>query len=300
MAALRSRLPPLLALAPFEAACRHASFSKAAAELSLTQAAVSRQIRLLEQRLGIALFERRRHGVVVTAAGMEFLGQVAPALNAVAAAADRARHAGRAQASLTIFSDLALAGSFIIPRLGSLKRLHPDLDFRLVTSSEPMETATEPFDVGLTTAKVPEELFERVPICGEEIFPVASPAFRRRLPRKPTIDDVARAPLLHFSQPDRGWMDWRAFLAAHGVPAPRPRHQLTFTSYSVLLDAAEAGHGIALGWKLSVENRLREGALLRLAEFSLPLEQGLTACLPRQATPSPAAQRFLDWLKCSV
>jgi len=300
MAALRSRLPPLLALAPFEAACRHASFSKAAAELSLTQAAVSRQIRLLEQHLGIALFERRRHGVVVTKAGVEFLGQVAPALNAMATAADRARHAGRAQGSLTIFSDLALAGSFIIPRLGSLKRLHPDLDFRLVTSSEPMEMATEPFDVGLTTAKVPEELFDRVPICGEEVFPVASPTFRRRLSKKPTIDDVARTPLLHFSQPDRGWMDWRAFFAAHGVSAPRPRHQLTFTSYSVLLDATEAGLGIALGWKLSVQNRLREGTLVRLPGFSLPLDQGLAAYLPRQAHLSSSAAQFIEWLRRSV
>lgn len=296
MPQLRSLLPPLAALAPLEAAGRHLSFSRAADELNLTQAAVSRQIRALETALGVKLFERKRYGVALTPAGAELVAEIGPALRSIAGAAERARAAARAERTLTIFCDVAIAGSFLIPKLGALKRDEPGITLRLVTSSEPLEETPEPFDVGLTTARLPGNRFDTVEICAEEIFPVASPRLARRLPRKLSTEQLLDLPLLHFRQPGRDWVDWKGFLAAHGIERPPAPAGFPFNSYSVLLDAAEAGHGIALGWRLSVDNRLRQGTLTRLRPLSLPLEKGLAAYLPRRGQRPETVRRFLDWL----
>lgn len=296
MSQLRSRLPSLAALVPFEAAARHASFSRAAAELNLTQAAVSRQIRLLEDSLGARLFERRRHGVELTPAGGELANEIAPALRMIAAASDRARASMRSANTVSVFCDVSIAGAFVIPRLGAMRRDHPDLVIRLVTSSELLEATSEPFDVGLTTGRPRGDRFDVVEICSEEIFPVASPSLARKLPKRPTLAKLSAAPLLHFSQPGRNWLDWPRFLAAFGVEAKLPAEGFAFTSYSVLLDAAEAGHGIALGWRLSIENRLRQGSLVRVSGAALPIAKGLAAYLPRRQQRPEPVHRFLGWL----
>lgn len=295
MSHLRRQLPPLASLLPFEAAGRLASFSKAAAELHLTQAAISRQIRALEESVGTRLFERRRHGVVLSAEGLELYKEFGPALRAIASASERTRASIRSAKTVSIFCDVAIGGSFVIPRIGAVRRDHPDLMIRLVTSSELLETTPEPFDIGLTTGRFVSDRFDAVEICGEEIFPVASPEVARTFPKRAKAIDLLERPLLHFAQPGRDWVDWARFLEHSGVSAPR-REGFPFTSYSVLLDAAEAGHGIALGWRLSVENRLRQGTLVRIGTISMCLEKGLTAYLPKRSSRSEGAERFLTWL----
>jgi DNA-binding transcriptional LysR family regulator len=295
MPQLRRQLPPLASLAPFEAAGRHLSFSRAAAELSLTQAAVSRQIRALEESLGVRLFHRKRYGVALTEQGAELAAEIGPALQQIAAASERARASARKARTVSLFCDIAIGGSFVIPLISAVRRDHPDLAIRLVTSSEQLEMTAETFDVGLATGRLRGERFDVVEICAEQIFPVASPALARALPLPLAPRDLLAQPLLHFAQPGRDWVDWTGFLAFHGVSSGR-FDAFPFTSYSVLLDAAEAGHGIALGWKLSVENRLKLGTLVRLEGLTMPLERGLAAYLPkRRARPEPVV-RFLDWL----
>lgn len=295
MSQLRRQLPPLASLAPFEAAGRLASFSRAAAELNLTQAAVSRQIRSLEESVGVRLFERKRHGVILSPAGQDLFNEIGPALRVIAAASERARSSVRSAKTVSIFCDVAIGGSFVIPRVGAVRREHPDLTIRLVTSSELLEATSESFDIGLTTGRFVSDRFDIVEICGEEIFPVASPAFARSLPKHVKAPDLLKRPLLHFAQPGRDWVDWARFLKHLGLPAPR-KDGFPFTSYSVLLDAAEAGHGIALGWRLSIENRLRQGTLVRIGTMSMPLKKGLAAYLPKQSRRSEAVGRFLAWL----
>lgn len=295
MSQLRRQLPPLPSLTPFEAAGRLGSFSRAAAELNLTQAAISRQVRALEESLGVRLFERKRHGVALSPAGSDLLGEVGPALRAIAAASERARASVRSAKTVSIFCDVAIGGSFVIPRLGAVRRDHPDLTIRLVTSSELLEATSEPFDIGLTTGRFSSDRFEVVEICGEEIFPVTSPLLARTLPKRLRPGDLAKAPLLHFAQSGRDWADWPRFLAHIGVRSPKVEG-FPFTSYSVLLDAAEAGHGIALGWKLSVENRLRQSTLVRVGTASLLMNKGLAAYLPKRSKRPEPVERFLAWL----
>lgn len=292
MSHLRRQLPPLASLAPFEAAGRLASFSRTAAELNLTQAAVSRQIRALVESVGVRLFERKRHGVALSAAGKELLSEVGPALRAIAAASERARASQRSAKTVSIFCDVAIAGSFVIPRIGAVRREHPDLTIRLVTLSELLAATPEPFDIGPTTGRFVSDRFEVVEICGEEIFPVTSPTLARTLSKRIKTRDLISAPLLHFAQPGRDWTDWPKFLVHLGSAAPKA-DGFPFTSNSVLLDAAEAGHGIALGWKLSVENRLRQGTLVHLGTMSMPLEKGLAAYLPRRPSLPEPVDRFL-------
>ncbi len=295
MSRLRRQLPPLTSLAPFEAAGRLGSFSRAADELNLTQAAISRQIRSLENSLGVRLFERKRHGVALSSVGTDLLGEIGPALRTIAAASERARASVRSAKTVSIFCDVAIGGSFVIPRIGAVRRDLPDLTIRLVTSSELLETTSESFDIGLTTGRFVSDRFDVIEICGEEIFPVTSPKLAQGFKKRVKASDLVKAPLLHFAQPGRDWADWPRFLGHLGIRAPKVEG-FPFTSYSVLLDAAEAGHGIALGWRLSVENRLRQGTLVRIGTMSMPQTKGLAAYLPKESLRSEAVTQFLAWL----
>lgn len=152
---LGKALPPLASLMPFEAAARLESFSRAADELHLTQAAVSRQIRALEENLGVALFERRNRGVFLTAAGREFGRTVSTALESVATHANTLReevHDG----VVVLFCQLCEAFYWVMPRLAAFNRQHPEIEVRLVTSTRPVAEHHDYFDVALQTSGRPQ------------------------------------------------------------------------------------------------------------------------------------------------
>lgn len=145
MAKFRGRLPPLNTLVAFEAAFRLGNFTRAADELALSQASVSRRIRELEQDLGVRLFERRRYDVVPSDHAEALAATVRVSLSELATAAERLRARGSGTESLTIFSDLSLANALVAPRLGEFQRFHPSLKLRVLSSYEPIETTREEF-----------------------------------------------------------------------------------------------------------------------------------------------------------
>lgn len=291
MSNLRSRLPPLGTLTAFEAACRHGSFTRAAAELNLTQAAVSRQIRLLEDHLGVPLFERRRHDVALTAEGARFAAQANAGLIQIADAAAQLRGS---RFDLTICAEFCLAAHWLMPRLSQFQTAHPDLKLRIVTASDPLR-AGELFDVALAYGLSHDPSLRSEPLIDDCIVPLAAPALRASLPERCTASDLAACVLLDFDAGGHGWMDWPRFL---GMMGAEPRHPsgLVFGTYNNALDAAMQGLGWVLGWGTATHQPVADGRLVGIAEFSVPSPDPLCAHLPVKRRASAAAEQFVAWV----
>lgn len=297
MPELRRQLPPLGTLIAFEAAARLRSFTAAGAELHLSQAAISRQIRSLEANLGVQLFQRQRYSVSLSPAGEGFYRVVAPLLQELAGAADDIRP--KPQQSLTVYSDPSLAGALLIPRLGQFAQRHPGLQWHVVSSNQPIENYPHPLDLGLQTGHWPQRRFRVVDIADDAIFPVCAPQHPLATVPEVAAPDLAHSTLLHLSDSPRQWLDWRGFLGRFSVPIDEHRGSMHFTTYSDMLDATEQGYGVALGWGFSVVDRLQRGSLVRLGPLSVPLSPGLCAYLPL-GTPSPLVEGLLSWLQASL
>ncbi len=293
-------LPPLNALVAFEAAFRHQSFTRAADELALSQASVSRRIRELELDLGVRLFKRRRYDVVPTTDGEALAATVRLSLSELAATADRLRDRGSGMDRLTIFSDLSLANALVAPIVGEFQRLHPNLRLRVLASYEPIESVREDFDIGLHYGRWGEEKFTVEPIADDAIFPVCSPQLAARLPSPVGPVEIAKQPLLHMADLGRKWPDWRSFLAFFRLKEPEPIEGLVFSSYQVCLDVAEQCDGLALGWARSVKARLDAGQLVRIPGMTMPLIDSINVHRPKRTKPNPIADRFLQVLRSSI
>ena len=220
------RLPSLDFLRGFEAAGRLSSFTRAADELSLTQSALSRQVRALEDALGVALFERRHRALALTREGAALHRDVVDALGAIASAAERARSRTR-EPGLTVTTTVSFASLGLIPRLSSFRERHPDVDV-LVSADDRI-----------------------VDLAREAGRPLLQP------------EDLARHVLLHYDDPEgrAPWLDWRTWLAANGVPALKPAGSLRFRLYDQVIQAAVSGQGVALGRLPLIAGLLADGRL---------------------------------------
>ncbi|NEY91784.1 LysR substrate-binding domain-containing protein [Tabrizicola oligotrophica] len=287
---LRNRLPPLGTLAAFEAACHHGSFTRAAAELNLTQAAVSRQIRSLEEHLGHALFERRRHDVVLTTAGRRFAEEVNPALNRIGKAATSLR---KGQAIVTIAVEFCLAAHWLMPRLSRFQNAHPDLQLRILTSTNPTEG--DEFDLAVAYGQVAGTRLQSKVLATDRIHAVCSPSYAARKPRPWHVDDISDAELIHFDQRGFDWMDWPGFLDKHGS-SPRYPTRLSFGTYNNAVDAAMQGMGLVLGWSFAVRLPMLDGRLVSVSRLSVESPDALCVHVPTDRKLQEGARAFMEWL----
>jgi len=297
MTDLFRNLPPLNTLVAFEAALRHESFTRAADELALSQASVSRRIRELEQHLGFKLFERRRYNVSPTPDGKIFGETVKSALEEIARTTNRLRETHKGLNTLTVFSDISLAQTLITPMIGEFQSKHPDLQVRIIASSESIDSIREDFDIGLQYGKWGESAFVITPLGDDVLFPVCSPEFASKLPKPLSPVDVASQRLLHFSEPDRNWPSWRSFLANFRLKEPMPIEDLTFSSYQICLEVAEKGGGIALGWGNTVKSLTDAGRLVRISEMSIILPDAINLYQPKNSSLKPSAIHFVNMLR---
>ena len=304
MSNLRQTLPPLGALAAFEAAARLGSFTRAAEELNLTQAAISRQIRLLEENLGQPLFARRRHDVALTEAGQSFAAAVAPALRSLSASAETLRQSATAPDELTIFCDLGMTTGLLTTQIGGFGLAYPQINLRIISSDQPPESADTPFDLALQSGHWAVERFEVSPLAEDEILVVCAPALRERLPAKPAIEDLASQTLLHLQQPSRPWEGWPTLFQHFGLSKDNAKalgHELargpTFSNYRSVLDSAREGIGLAIGWRLTTAESIKRGELVEVEGFRMPTSHHLNAYIPRGRPANPAARSFIAWFK---
>jgi LysR family glycine cleavage system transcriptional activator len=291
---MQNRLPPLNALVVFDAAARHLSFTRAAQALHVTQAAVSHQIKALEEWLGVPLFHRigRGHGLALTEAGREYLPRVSAALDSIRSATasvmDRRKTRVLSVASLDSFAML-----WLLPRLSRFLRAHPEVDVRIVAADLDADAlARGEVQIDIRYGAGDWSGVEAVQFLREEIFPVANPAIATAEKPLTRPEDLRRHVLLH----DVMVVDWRTWLQAAGVEGVDADRGPGFNHSHLVTLAAVHGDGVALGRGAIVLDAVARGDLIRPFTLSLPSPFSYYAVYTRASGDDPVIAAFRDWL----
>ncbi len=293
---LGKRLPPLGTLVAFEAAARNLSFTVAATELHLTQAAISRQIRLLEEDLGVRLFVRANRAVTLTTDGRDLQHTVSLALGHIANGAEQVRSTG-GERRLSVGTDQSIAALWLMPRLDDFRRNNPDILVRLVASDNDADCLASHIDLSLIHGDGSWPDYDVTPLFGEDVFPVCSPGYLEHNGPIDTPMDIARQVLLALEDDHWDWMTWRVWLTENGVDLATEHHGMTINHYPLVLQAAAAGHGIALGWRYLVDDYLADGRLVRpLGDLSVTTGAGYHLLSPLARPMDADAEVFRDWV----
>lgn len=288
---MRRQVPPLNALRAFEAAGRHESFARAAAELNITPGAVSQHVKRLEAWAGRPLFRRLPRGLALTAAGRAYLPSVTLALDGIAADAATLRNA--TATTLTVSALPAIAETWLVPRLGRFRAVHPEVDVLLSADARLVDVARGEADVGLRYSDDPHPALRVETLLHDEIFPVCSPALAAGPPALDRPSALARHTLLH----DTHWRDdWRLWLEAAGVAGADASRGPLFTLYSMALQAAREGQGVAMGHGLLVADDLAAGRLVAPFAARFPAPKPYVMVSGRDAGSHPAVAGFRAWL----
>lgn len=291
----RFNLPPLDLIQGFEAAARNLSFTKAAEELFITQSAVSRQIRGLEEHLGIALFERRHRALALTDEGRALYRAATELLERLQGVTDRLRAAGAAP-HLTVTTTSGFASLWLIPRLRGFTALNPDVDVRISASYKIVTLERSLVDVAVRLCRAEDAPEGSICLFGEQLFPICSPSLVADGPqplRSPA--DLAHHTLLHMDGAG-GYFDWSTWLAAEGFADLRPAASLRFDGYDQMISAALSGQGVAMGISHLVRGLVAEGRLV--APFPNSVEGSRAYYVVRSQTTGtrPHVEAFVEWL----
>jgi len=294
----RSRLPSLDTLKVFEAAARHLSFTRAAAELAVTQSAVSRQIKTLEDGLGIALFARYNRRLELTEAGQRLARSSSRALAELEAALLEVGAAG--PQVLTVTTPLSFASLWLVPRLAAFRARHPGIDVRLAANDSIISLERERVDCAIRFCEPDQAPAGALALMREEAFPVASPKLLKDRARPlATPADLRRHVLLRYDDPNRRlpWVEWSVWLSAWKLDNFAPAGWVTFSHYDQLIQAAVEGEGVAIGRLALV------GRLLRQKKLVIPFGERLAAArqyfvvLSRSSRARPELRAFVDWVQ---
>ncbi|HEY5861685.1 MAG TPA: LysR substrate-binding domain-containing protein [Casimicrobiaceae bacterium] len=292
-------LPSLDFLRGFEAAGRRLSFTLAAEELFVTQSALSRQIKALEDALGVALFERKHRALAFTPSGAAFHRAVGDTLAAIAAAADVAR-GGAAPQGVTLSTTVSFASLWIIPRLSRFRAAHPEVEVYVSADDRVVDVTRGDVDVVVRYLPDTSAPAGALRLFGERMMPVASPKLiRRRGTPLARPADLARHVLLHLDDPEGRvpWLDWSSWLVSNGAPGLKPAGTLRFTLYDQVIQAAVGGQGVALGRIPMIAAHLRDGRLVAPFAKRYDSARGYFAIVAPRAGERADVAAFVRWLQ---
>ncbi len=293
----RQSLPQLDHLIAFEAAARHGSFTRAAHELNITQSAVSQQIRTLEDRMGIVLFERSHRVVRLTAEGRTFQNSVSIALSHLLSAANTVRGvSGGASERLDVATDDSVAALWLTPRLYKFQERHPDITVRLTSSDRIEECFTDTTELAIVHGDGRWPGYECEAFLQEEIFPVCAPTYLERSEPISSPADLANVDLVDLDYERWNWMNWSIWLTENGVGLAGERRKFQCNAYPLVIEAARNGQGVALGWRHFVDDDLLSGTLVRPVNASLKTHYAYYLVRKHNQPESPQAQAFRRWL----
>ena len=289
---MAGRLPSLNGLRAFEAAARHLSFTLAAAELNVTQAAISHQIKRLEQDLGVALFVRRNRALALTPKGNEYLPGVRTAFADLRLATDRLLHRDDGHV-LTISTLASFAAKWLLPRLSGFQEAHPGIDVRITTSTTLVDFQRDRVDAAIRYGRGQWPDLRADWLMADEMFPVCSPALLAGPKPLTAPDDLRDHVLLHNANSD----DWRLWLTAAGLPTDLSTQPgVTFDMIFMTVQAAIDGVGVALGRTAYVRDDIARGRLVTPFAFALPADAGFYLVSPRTRADSPKLSALRTWL----
>jgi len=281
------RLPSLNGLRAFEAAARHGSFTGAGAELGVSQAAISRLVRLLEARLKVPLFERRANGLELTAQGRAFQPGLTAAFDAIARLAEQVT-AARHDRVLTVGVGPTFAIRWLIPRLGDFHRAHPDIEVRLTTGGA-VVALRDDWTCGVQLGDGDWPGYVAEPLFSAEMFPVCTPGVARRLKRPA---DLAQASLLDVMHSTEDWTQWLAAAGLETLTARGP----SFGTYAMALQAALDGGGVAMGLRPYVVDDLAAKRLVQPFELTVPKRRAWYIAYRSERATEAGLAAFRTWL----
>ncbi|MGO4713974.1 transcriptional regulator GcvA [Bradyrhizobium sp. 2TAF24] len=290
---MTARLPSLNGLRAFEAAARHLSFTQAAAELNVTQTAISHQIRRLEDELGLQLFIRRNRTLALTPAGRDYLPGIRAAFQDLRLATDRLLRRDTGPV-LTVSTLASFAAKWLLPRLATFQEAHPSIDVRITTSTEMVDFRKDDVDAAIRYGRGHWPGVHATWLMADQLFPVCSPALLEgaRPLRRP--EDLADHVLLHTSLGSED--DWRLWLTAAGLPIGIASHTLTFDLTFMTVQAAIDGLGVAIGRTSYVQDDIDKGRLVVPFDITLPADAGFYLVAPQATANAPKLNAFRDWL----
>lgn len=291
MFCLPRRLPSLTSLRAFEAAGRHLSFTKAAAELTVTQAAISHQVKALEDHLRVALFVRLPRKLELTPDGRQLLPVVRDAFDLIATGIG-ALQPEEDLAGLTVRLAPSFAAKWLSPRLEEFRRLYPQIELSLTHGNEPADFAKQSIDLAVTygMGDWPDVIAE--PVLTLDFFPVCAPSYLRGEHSLKKIDNLRHCTLLH----DATYENWSAWCRLADVADIDAKRGTIMDDTNVLIQAAIDGLGVALGSSTFVQNHLRSRKLVRPFKAVLHDQRAYYVVCPENHLEREEVRAFRDWL----
>jgi LysR family glycine cleavage system transcriptional activator len=284
------RLPPLNALRAFEVAARNENFTRAAAELGVSQAAVSQQVKSLEAMLGLKLFARDGKQLVITSAGKQYLAVVRDALDRIAVGTDRLLK-NMPSSVLTVSTSPDFGAKWLVHRLGRFAAAYPGIDLRVSTTTRQVDLIAEHVDVAIRHGDGHWASLDAVALGAEQLVPVCSPKLLSGRNRVTQASDLLKFPLLRLD----GWTTWSKWFEAAGVSASARRGPV-LNQASMLIDAAVEGQGVALARTTLAAWDLLHGRLVVPIAAALPLENIYWIVYPKLASHEAKVVTLRDWL----
>ncbi|MEM9783028.1 MAG: LysR substrate-binding domain-containing protein [Pseudomonadota bacterium] len=282
-------------LAVFEAAARHLSFTRAAEALNVSQPAVSQSVRQLERAVGVALFQRRHRKIALTDAGALLLHDVGEGFSRLEATLD---HLGRLAVTrhVTLSVSTAFANHWMVPRLQAFHARHPGIDLRLQTTDKELDLAGEGIALGMRRGTGAWPGYAAGLIADEHVVAVASPGWvaRHGVPADPQA--LTSAALIHLEEPYRARPTWADWFAAAGLSWRDAGGGLRLNDYALVLQAAMAGEGVAMGYAHVIDRLLAQGLLVRLGPWSWATGLGHWLVWSDRTPLSENAEAVCSWM----
>ncbi len=295
------RLPPLSALRAFESAARHLSLKRAAQELNVTPAAISHQIRTLEDHLGVSLFRRDGRSLLLTDAGQACLPGIRDGFDRLAEAIDAIDSLGRAGV-LTVSVAPSFAAKWLVPRLDRFQEKHPEIDVRVSASMQVTDFSRDDVDLAIRygAGRYPDLVVEK--LLTESVFPVCSPSLLKDKAPLDNPQDLKGLILLHDDSPDNdeSCPTWERWLKAAGVSGMDASRGPRFNQSSLVIEAALLGKGVALAKATLAATDLAEGRLVKPFQVNAPVEFAYYVVCPKAKLNLPKVAVFRDWLRAAA
>ncbi|HEV7251884.1 MAG TPA: LysR substrate-binding domain-containing protein [Mesorhizobium sp.] len=288
-------IPPLKAMLAVEATARLGSFSKAASELNVTQSAISHLVSQAETFLNTQLFQRQSRPVTLTADGRRYVDALVAGLNILRVEGEQLQLSSKSN-TLTVSCNLAYANFWLLPRLREFHDLHSEITVNVVTAYQGLPPLTNGIDLSVRFGNgnwpgcVAHLLF------AEQIVPVASATYAESLGQIRSPSDFINQTLLHARADDKSWFDWQQWFQHFGIHASGSLPGPVFDNHLMMMQAALAGSGIALGWIGTASEQIKRGQLVELFPERIQANGGVYLVSQETSAWNKAAELFASWL----
>ena len=288
---MKRLIPPLRGVQYFERAAEKESFTEAADDLSVSKGSISQQVKLLESYLGVQLFRKSGRRIVLTDAGRRYHSAVRSAFNILESETER-MVGSKMRTTLRVTALPAIASVCLVPRLAEFQKLIPNLDIEISAEAEMVDFNRSDAQIGIRYGGSSSDGLEVTHLGVDVLSPVCSPSYAEAMSIQ-TPEDLKRCRLLH----DTYWHDdWTRWLFAASIEHCAGRDSQFFTHYSMVIEAARSGAGVAIGHQMLDMDLVTKGELVSLFDITIKANQAYNAVVPERAMHLDYVCKFRDWL----